>query len=63
MKLPNTMTEDSFEKARKAFFGTPEAACNENALPAERPAPETNHREGSILPPHREEAATGNAMA
>lgn len=63
MKLPNTMTEDSFEKARKAFFGTPVAESDENSLPAERPAPETNHREGTILPPHREEATTGNATA
>ena len=61
MKPHNPMMEDSFEKARKAFFGTPVAACNENALPAERTAPETNHREGTILPPHREEATTGNA--
>jgi hypothetical protein len=31
MKQTNAMTEDSFEKARSAFFGTVAATSNQNA--------------------------------
>jgi hypothetical protein len=37
MSAANQIIEDSFEKARAAFFGTPTATPLQNASPAERP--------------------------
>ena len=39
MSPANPITEDSFEKARKAFFETPMAMRKVNAPPAEHPDP------------------------
>ena len=37
MSPANQIIEDSFEKARAAFFGTPTATPLQNESPAERP--------------------------
>jgi hypothetical protein len=43
MSPANPITEDSFEKARKAFFETPMAIRKANAPPAEHANPRNEH--------------------
>ena len=60
MSPANPITEDSFEKARKAFFETPMAIRKVNAHQPSMPTPETNNHERTIAPARRKETTAGN---